>query len=263
LKTFLLAAKEITYSDYLNDDWQKKQVIRDHWLVDDTVKYKYNNVWVNAIITSRNNDDTYNLSFIQNDLLITKTNVRKSNIKKDSENKKFNILNTKTGEIHPEYSEEYNDYIAGKILDDLGCNIKTDLSSRVKGKLKFVLKVKALFIKCNENNIETEIQRHIKNNMNLPQTVREHNFITSSLFDHYIVCEDGQRRCTGTLRAKRKIYTYEDMKKERWGFSLFDTGPRLTVCYNGNDLGVCLRYTNGEREEVTTLSSYKSMYQSL
>ena len=263
LKTFLLAAKEITFSDYLNDDWQKKQVIRDHWLVDDTVKYKYNNVWVNAIITAYNQSDTYNLSFIQNDLLITKTNIRKSNIKKDSENKKFNIINTKTGEIHPEYSEEYNNATADKILDDLGCNIKTDLSSRVKGKSKIVLKIKTLFIKCNENNIETEIQTHIKNNMQLPDDVRQHNFNVSSLFDHYIVCEDGQRRCTGTIRANRKIYTYEDMKKERWGFSLFDTGPRLTVCYNDNDLGVCLRYTNGEREEVNTLSSYLSMYQPL
>jgi hypothetical protein len=263
LKTFQLAAKEITFSEYLNDDWQKKQLIRDHWIIDDTVKYKYNNVWMDALITAYNDDDTYNLSFIQNDSLITKTNVRKSNIKKDSENKKFNIINTKTGEIHPEYSEEYNDSTADKILDDLGCNIKTDLSSRVKGKAKIVLKIKTLFIKCNENNIEIEIQTHIKNNMQLPDDVRQHNFNVSSLFDHYIVCEDGQRRCTGTIRANRKIYTYEDMKKERWGFSLFDTGPRLTVCYNGNILGVCLRYTNGDREEVTTLSSYKSMYQPL
>jgi hypothetical protein len=82
LKTFQLAAKEITFSEYLNDDWQKKQVIRDHWMVDDSIKYKHNNVWVDALITAYNEDDTYNLSFIQNDLLITKTNVRKSNIKK-------------------------------------------------------------------------------------------------------------------------------------------------------------------------------------
>lgn len=263
LKTFQLAAKEITFSDYLNDDWQKKQVIRDYWLVDDSVKYKNNNVWVDAVIKACNQDDTYNLSFIQNDSLIMKTNVRKSNIKKDRENKKFNIINTKTGEIHPEYSEEYNDATAEKILDDLGCNIKTDLSSRVKGKAKIVLKIETLFIKCDENNNVTEIETHIQNNMQLPEDVRDHRFITSSLFDHFIVCEDGQRNYMGTIRANRKIYTYEGMKKERWGFSLFDTGPRLTVCYNGDELGVCLRYTTGEREEVTTLSSYKSMYQPL
>ena len=265
LKTFQMAAKEITFIEYLNDDWQKKQVIRDHWMVDDSVKYKHNNGWVNAIISAYNEDDTYNLSFIQNDLLITKTNIRKSNIKKDSENKKFNIINTKTGEIHPEYSEEYNDAIAEKILDDLGCNIKTDLSSRVKGKAKITLKIETLFIKCDENDIVMKIETHIKNNMQLPEDVRNHRFITSSLFDHYIVCEDGQRRCTGTLRFLRKIYTYEKMKKpEKWGFSLFDTGPRMTVCYDGEDLGVCLRYNrNGELEEVTTLSCYKSMFQSL
>lgn len=263
LKTFQLAAKEITFSEYLNDDWQKKQVIRDHWMVDDSVKYKHNNVWVDALITAYNEDDTYNLSFTQNDSLITKTNVRKSNIKKDSENKKFNITNTKTGEIHPEYSEEYNDATSEKILDDLGCNIKTDLSSRVKGKSKFVLKIKTMFIKCNENSIETEINSHIKNNMNLPQLVRDHNFITAFLFNSYVDCEDGQRIYMGTLRSIRKIYTYEDMKKQRWGFSLSKNGPRLTVCYDGNELGVCLRYVTGEREEVNTLSSYLSMYQSV
>lgn len=263
LKTFLLAAKEITFSDYLNDDWQKKPVVRVHWLVDDTVKYKHNSVWVDAVITSCNTDDTYNLSFIQNDSLINKTNVRKSNIKKDRENKQFNIINTKTCEIHPEYSEEYNDAIAEKILDDLGCNIKTDLSSRVKGKSKIVLKIETLFIKCDENNILTEINSKIKNNMGLPKNVRDHDFITSSLFDHYIVCEDGERRCTGTLRSDRKIYTYEKMKKERWGFSLSNNAPRLTVCYKGDNLGVCLRYTTGEREEVSTLSAWLSMYQPL
>ena len=146
----------------------------------------------------------------------------------------------------------------------MGCNIKTDLSSRVKGKAKIVLKIKTLFIKCDENNIETEIQTHIKNNMDLPQTVREHNFNTSILFNNYIVCEDGQRKYMGILRGDRKIYTYEKMKKERWGFSLSNNSPRLTVCYDGYNLGVCLRYNrNGEREEVTTLSSYLSMYQPL
>jgi hypothetical protein len=262
LKTFQLAAKEITFSDYLNDDWQLKGVIRDHWLVDDIVKYKHNDSWVDAVITSYNNDDTYNLSLIDGSL-IHKTNIRKNNIKKNKENNKFNIVNTKTGIIHPEYNEEYIKTIAEKILDDLGCNIKTELSSRVKGKSKIVLKIKTLFVKCDENNIVTEIDRHIKNNMNLPEAVREHNFITSSLFNNYIDCADGQRTYMGTLRSIRDIYSYEDMKNQRWGFSLSNNSPRLTVCYDGENLGICLRYVTGEREEVNTLSSYLSMYQSL
>jgi hypothetical protein len=196
-------------------------------------------------------------------LLISKTNIRKNNIKKNKENNKFNIVNTKTGIIHPEYNEEYMKTIAEKILDDLGCNIKTELSSRVKGKSKIVLKIKTLFIKCDETDIVDQIQTHIKTNMQLPEAVRNHIFITSSLFNNYIECEDGERRCTGTLRSIRDIYSYEDMKKQRWGFSLSNNGPRLTVCYDGDDLGVCLRYVTGEREEVNTLSSYLSMYQPL
>jgi hypothetical protein len=263
LKTFQLAAKEIEFSDYLNDDWQKKPVTRDHWLVDDSVKYKHKNDWVNALIIAHNQDDTYNLSFIQNDLSITKTNIKKSNIKKNSENKKFNIINTKTGEIHPEYNEEYNNATAEKILkDDLGCyNKAPEISSRVKGKSKIVLKIRSLFVKCDKNNIATEIDRHIKNNMDLPQTVREHNFNVSMYFNNYIVCEDGERRYKGILRHEIKIYTYEYIKEQRWGFSLSNNAPRLTVCYNGDVLGVCLRYVTGEREEVNNLSSYLSMYQ--
>lgn len=261
LKTFLLAAKEITFSDYLNDDWQIKGVIRDHWLIDDIVKYKHNDSWVDAVITSYNNDDTYNLSLVG--ALISKTNVRKNNIKKHKVNQKFNIVNTKTGTIHPEYNEEYMKSTAEKILDDLGCNVKSELSSRVKGKSKFVMKIKTMFIKCNENDITEQIHTHIKTNMQLPEAVRNHNFITTSLFNNYIDCEDGERRCTGTLRSIRDVYTYEDMKKQRWGFSLSKNGPRLTVCYDGDDLGVCLRYVTGEREEINTLSSYLSMYQSL
>lgn len=262
LKTFQLAAKEITFSEYLNDDWEKRQVLRDHWMVDDLVKYKDNNSWVDAVITAYNNDDTYNLSLIDGSLM-HKTNVRKNNIKKNKENKKFNIVNTNTDVIHPEYSDEYFKSTAEKILDDLGCNVKSELSSRVKGKSKIVLKIYPLFIKCDENDIIEQIHTHIKTNMQLPETVRNHNFVTSSLFNSFVDCEDGQRNYMGTLRSIRKIYTYEKMEKERWGFSLSNNGPRLTVCYQANDLGVCLRYVTGDREEVNTLSSYLSMYQPL
>jgi hypothetical protein len=262
LKTFQLAAKEITFSEYLNDDWEKRQVLRDNWMIDDLVKYKDNNCWVDAVITAYNQDDTYNLSLIDGSL-IHKTNVRKNNIKKNKENKKFNIVNTNTGVIHPEYSEEYFKSIAEKILDDLGCNVKSELSSRVKGKSKIVLKIYPLFIKCDENDIIEQIHTHIKTNMQLPEAVRNHNFVTASLFNSFVDCEDGQRNYMGTLRSIRKIYTYEKMEKERWGFSLSNNGPRLTVCYDGDDLGVCLRYVTGERDEVNTLSSYLSMYQPL
>ena len=83
------------------------------------------------------------------------------------------------------------------------------------------------------------------------------------MFDSFEISENGWKIYNGLLRSIRAVYTYEFMQEQRWGFNDAYQKPRLTVCYDGDKLGVCLRYTTGEKEEVTTLSSYLSMYQSL
>lgn len=263
LKTFLLAAKQISVTDYLNDEWKKIQVKKDLFKIDEKVKYKYNDgIWIDAIIKNYDiNSKKYQLMYRREDREYLVRDVSKSEIKLTKEQKKYNIKNISDDTIHYVYNEEYDEKTADKILEELGCNIKTELSSRVKGKSKHVLKIIAKFIKCDENNIHEKITEEIKNNNMLPEDVRCHKFILNNLFDYHFINENEEKIYKGTLRGIRDVYTYDNLEKSRWGFDKNNTKPRLTVCYKGSDLGVCLRYTTGEKEEVTTLSSYLSMYQ--
>lgn len=264
LKTFLLAAKMISVTDYLNDDWKKVQIKKDVFSIGEKVKLKHEGIEYDSIIISYDPEyRKYDLQFIMNGKLHKVENVGKGDIKAKKESKKFNIKNSNEDIIHYYYNEEYNEETADKILEELGCNIKIDLSSRVKGKSKTVLKIESIFIECNETNVSICIQEGIKNNTALPNDVRDHNFNTSSLFSNFEINENGQKIYKGTLRSIRNVYYYEEIKKQRWGFNEENKKPRLTVCYNEERLGLCLRYTRGEKEEVTTLSSYLSMYQPL
>ena len=83
-------------------------------------------------------------------------------IKPKKESEKFCIKNSNDDIIHPHYNEEYNEEIVNKILEELGCNIKIDLSSRVKGKSKIVLKIESKFIECHETNVSSCIKKDIK-----------------------------------------------------------------------------------------------------
>jgi hypothetical protein len=190
-------------------------------------------------------------------------NIGKSNIKANKECERFEIVNVNNNLRHQIYNEEYIEAIADTILEELGCKIKTELSSRVKGKSKLVLKIESEFIECDESNVTIAIQEAIGNNTNLPEIVRNHTFITSSLFSNFEYNENGIKIYKGNLRSNKKVYTYDFMRDQRWGFNESNKEPRLTVCYDGVKLGLCLRYTIGEKEEVTTLSSYLSMYQRL
>lgn len=260
LKTFLFAAKMIDVTEYLNDDWKKVLIKRSVFNVNEKVKFKNSNDWVDAKIT-KFEDNLYTLEFTIDGRRYEAYNISKSDIKPNKEYNKYNIKHDEI--IHHYYNEEYNEETADKILEDLGCNAKIELSTRVKGKAKIVLKIKSMFIECNENNIREKLIENIRNNEGLPESVRNHNFSVNSLFTNFEINENGEKIYKGLLRSIRAKYTYEIMKDQRWGFSKENIKPRLTVCYEGEKLGICLRYTTGEKEEVTTLSAYLSMYQPL
>jgi hypothetical protein len=264
LKTFLLAAKMISVTDYLNDDWKKIQIKKDVFNIGEKVKFKHEGIEYDSTIVSYDPEyKKYDLQFNMNGKMFKAENIGKCDIKAKKESKKFNIKNSNDDTIHSYYNEEYNEETADKILEELGCNIKIDLSSRVKGKSKSVLKIESMFIECDETNVSSCIQESIKNNTALPKDVRDHNFNTNLLFSNFEINESGQKKYKGTLRSIKNVYYYEEIKKQRWGFNEENKKPRLTVCYNEEKLGLCLRYTKGEKEDVTTLSSYLSMYQPL
>jgi hypothetical protein len=264
LKTFLFAAKMIDVADYLNDVWKKVLIKRTSFEVDEKVKFKKpeGGDWCDGKIISFANN-SYTLEYMEEGHRYDVYNICKSNIKSNKEYNKYHIKNTNDNIIHHFYNQEYDLDSANKILEELGCNIKTEISSRVKGKSKNVLKIKSVFIECDENNIQEKLIENVRNNEGLPESVRNHRFNVNSYFNNFIINENGWKIYHGLLRSIRAKYTYEFMQEQRWGFNDTDPKPRLTVCYDGDKLGVCLRYTTGEKEEVTTLSAYLSMYQTL
>lgn len=264
LKTFLLAAKMICVTDYLNDDWKKIQIKKDVFNIGEKVKFKHEGIEYDSTIVSYDPEyKKYDLQFNMNGKIFKAENIGKGDIKAKKESKKFNIKNSNDDTIHSYYNEEYNEETADKILEELGCNIKIELSSRVKGKSKSVLKIESMFIECDETNVSSCIQESIKNNTALPKDVRDHNFNTNLLFSNFEINENGKKIYKGNLRSIKDVYSHTFISDQRWGFNDENKKPRLTVCYNEEKLGLCLRYTKGEKEEVTTLSSYLSMYQPL
>jgi hypothetical protein len=202
-KTFLFAAKRMTITCYLNDDWEKCETLKN--------------------------------------------------------SKKFLIKNVNDNTTHPVYNVEYDKEKTLQILKEL--NIPTEISSRVRGTSKTILKINAIFIQCDYINVNDKIREKIGD---LPEEVKQHNFQTNKLFDDFdIIQQNGEtiKKYKGTLRSVKDIYEFNFIKDQRWGFNKRYTNPRITVCYHNENLGICLRYTTGETEEVNTLTSYLSMYQ--
>jgi hypothetical protein len=264
LKTFQLAAKMIGVSEYLNEDWKKVVIKKNYFEINEKVKIKHEGKTYSATIKSYDSEsERYNVEFEMNGMKYAGINIKKSDLTSIKESKKFNIKDNNNDCIHPNYDGEYDEQTADNILEELGCNVKTELSSRVKGKSKEVLKIRAKFIDCDETNCNEVITREIKNDRTLPEEVTAHNFNTSSLYkdDRIEITSSGEKIYKGILRSDKRVYDYEEVSVQRWGFNEDNIKPRLTVCYNGSRVGLCLRYTTGEKEEVTTLSSYLSMYQ--
>lgn len=259
LKTFQLAAKIIDVNNYLIHDWIKELVKRNRYFVNEKILYKEKKTWINATITAYDEVyDLYVVVFIKDDEIWEVKNIPIKELRLPE--KKYQIRNKNSELIHHEFNGEYNNEEADEILVKLGCDKKVDLSSRVKGKCKLVLKIKSEFIKCDEGNINEKLN-NLKTRSDLPENVKKHNFITNDLFNNFDIV-DGIKIYKGKLRSIKDRYSFEFIKEQRWGFNENNQKPRITLCYDeDNNLGICLRYTTGEKEEINTLSSYFSMYQ--
>jgi hypothetical protein len=261
LKTFLFAAKLIDVTEYLIHDWTKEEFKRDKYEIGETVSYKDNKKWYQAeIIEYDNVNDLYHVRF--NDGLKTwiVENVGVKDIKFPE--KMYKIVSSKNSQqLHYEYNSEYTSSDADNILEKIGCAKKINLSTRIKGKCKLVNKIESDFIECNPENVVEKLEL-IKHRTDLPDDVTEHDFMTSHLFVNYDII-NGEKIYKGTLRSHKQQYSYDFIKQQRWGFSQTNRKPRITVCYDDDRLGLCLRYLSHEKEEINSLSSYLSMYQSL
>lgn len=259
-----------------------------------TVKFSYNNIKVGQILNflnnSLNNDEDDELINNSSENLQTREQTgevinfnskrnqcivsyggKHINVSKDRIIIKKNhyIICNSDDTINETFKEIYNQTNVEKIMrDQLGAVKVINLSPRLTGTCKTVLKIFSKFIPCNPTNITEILIQEIKNCSSLssgiliPLETRNYNFQTSTYFNNSKMI-NGEEIYEGILRSERKKYKYEELKNSRWGFNKNNTNPRLTVCYDNHDnLGVCLRFINGEMENIENLKAYLSMYKS-
>jgi len=151
----------------------------------------------------------------------------------------------------------YTFEFAQRMLIALGCtnNGGTKMSQRVRGNAKQVPEIISKFYPC-EPHQKNEKLREIMSDPEMGPFIYGHRFNGKKLFEHGQT--DGQ--WNGYLRGDKKVLTYEKMSRELWGIRMDGERCRLTVCYRGDQVGLCLRAATGAMKEVSDLESYKSMY---
>ena len=146
-------------------------------------------------------------------------------------------------------------------------NSKTKMSQRVKGTSKQIPVIYAKFYPC-EPGSQRSVLENIKNDCELvdgiirepgrypiSNYVKDHTFKCSEdLFSHK---DEVSGRYQGNIRGY-KVLQFEEIRTALWGIK---DQIRLTVCYNGDDVGLCLRFATGKEEEDENLETVNSMYQ--
>jgi hypothetical protein len=149
---------------------------------------------------------------------------------------------------HPTYPAPLPKDEADRALQELGCYCDVNVSARVRGTVRKVRIYDAVFHPCTKETFPTVrllLQAQVGHEFQDPFERSE----TQGL-------EGG--RYKGYLREWRVMDYDRDVHPDRsWGVA---DGPRLTVCYRGDQIGVAFRYDTGRTEVVNTLETRKSMY---
>jgi hypothetical protein len=260
-KSFEYAAKYIKLENYFKCEIQKIKFSYNNIKIGQLLKFKVNFEKKVGIVTDFNLRDKKCVVLFEENYSI----VHKSQI---INNKETYIICDSNENINTEFNDTYSEINVKNIMRNLGAVDVKNMSARVSGKSKNVLKIFSKFIECDKNNINERIRQEIKNCENLedgtiiPRKVRDHKFKINEYFNHPQLINE-EIIYNGILRSEKRKYTYDELKVSRWGFNDNNRNPRLTVCYNTqNNLGVCLRFVTGETESVDNFTVYKSMYQS-
>lgn len=163
----------------------------------------------------------------------------------------YKIIHTTTRILHPEHNTPVNESTADDILLDLGCGATIQVSPRVTGKIHRIPEVVCSFHPCTSQTFGS-----------IPELSGFQNpFIRSNTeMQANPTLYPRDRGQIGYLR-KWKVLQYSEIEANMgWGFSLTNTTPRITICYNNGVLGVGLRQTTGVIHRVNSMTAYKSMY---
>jgi len=156
----------------------------------------------------------------------------------------YHIKSNVDDSAHPDHPQPISLAAANHILKEHGSFVQVKLSDRVKGSSKIVLGSECEFIAC---TLETFPMDYLNRRFDH----KFHNPFTKSKEQGLV---DG--RWQGYLR-EWGVFDYEYVCDERWGM---DDSERLTICYQGDTLGIAVRWKTDEHVNINTLQTHKSMY---
>lgn len=171
----------------------------------------------------------------------------------------YKIRSSITGTIHPEYPSPLNEKDANAILEKLDCLADISLSTRVKGSTFHVPVYKTEFHTVSgtdDSAFSAFVSTHLSTRW--PDMTFDNPF-TESI--NRGLSPEGKYK--GYLRRWAVLdYDLDIVPQPGWGLGE-GTRPRLTICYNGSELGIAIRYFNKEYRKENTLRAFRSMYHSV
>jgi len=172
--------------------------------------------------------------------------------------------------LHPSYPDPVDGKTRDFILQELECYAKCALSARIKGRVVHKIKYETSFHAVTPDTWESLIHSAdsplrmvTRNKFKNPFPLSK----THSRGDDGTVPEGAWK---GRLAARKgeslwRVLQYKDVKDvSSWGHTDIqedgmDKALRV-ICYNNGVLGVAVRIDTGDREKVSTLKAFRSMY---
>jgi hypothetical protein len=168
--------------------------------------------------------------------------------KRRSPEERYEIKSTSDGSLHPIHQIPLTLMQADEILQDLSSYTEVKLSARVRGRIALIPVIRCDFMPCEPDQFGEKVGQ-------LQQQFPARSFRNPFAASRKEGLDDGKWK--GYLR-QWKVFQFEEVETQIWGMD--GTDVRLTICYKGGILGLSVRYNTGERQEVNSLMTFKSMY---
>jgi hypothetical protein len=172
-------------------------------------------------------------------------------------------------ENHPDYPEPMTEEQCDKCLQEIGCFAKVALSPRVDGNACDEPVIISKFYACDRDTFDQAKDEFFRDNVDqindeLWTKYKNHRFQNPFVQSERHGPDADTGRYKGQLHNRWEVFDFNTQKNSaegwKWDISL-NSNPRLTVCYDGNILGVAIRYSTGETVENNSISTTsKSMY---
>ena len=158
------------------------------------------------------------------------------------------IKSTADNTTHPDHPQPMSLGDANRVLKELASFVDVKVADRVKGRSKIVPVFGCEFIACTPQNFAgLAFHRRFGREFQNPFTASEEKGLVEG-------------RWQGYLRGWG-VYDYQHVETNRgWGMNSPRNSVRTTICYQGDTLGIALRWKTAERVEINTLQTFKSMY---